>query len=105
MGPIDANLVVVQKSERSMDAGTSAKREKKTEFAGAGCLLQLIGIIAPFAFGALLGTTGAVIGLVVLIALFIYGSTKAIKWRCGSCKNPLDSKSVTICPVCKAHLR
>ena len=81
-----------------------ARREKRTEFAGVGCVIQGLGIIAPFVLGALLDVLGAVIGIVFLVVLFFVGSAKATKWVCGNCKNPLASKEVTMCAACGARL-
>jgi hypothetical protein len=90
----------------------SAKREKVSSFAGAGCLLQAAGLLAPFVLyglfaavaGAAAGAIGLAVGLVLLVVLFIIGSRKAVKWRCGNCKNPVADKAVRICPVCRATL-
>ena len=82
----------------------TAKRVKKSEVAGVGCVIQGLGLIAPFVLGALLGVFGAVIGVVLLLVLFSLGSTKATKWICGNCKNPIASKEVTVCAACRAQL-
>ena len=80
-----------------------AQKERKSEFAGVGCVIQGTGLIAPFVLGALLGPFGVVIGLVLLLVLFFLGSAKATKWICGNCKNPIASKEVTICAACRAR--
>jgi hypothetical protein len=90
----------------------NAKRERVGQFAGIGCLIQGLGLLAPFVLAALAsiiagavgGVVGALVGVVVLVVLLIVGSAKAKSWRCGNCKNPIASASVTICPVCKAVL-
>jgi hypothetical protein len=82
-----------------------AKRERVGQFAGIGCFIQGLGLLAPFALGALFGTTGALVGVGLLVVLFIVGSSKAKSWRCGNCKNPIANAEVRACPVCKAQLQ
>lgn len=82
-----------------------ASRERVSKFAGTGCLIQGAGLVAPFLLGVLAGTSGAIIGVVLLVILFFIGSSKALMWRCGYCKNPIADAGVRICPVCKAELR
>lgn len=65
----------------------------KYEFAGAGCVVQGLGLLLLFWF-----PFGTIIGFVLLIA----GSQMAKKWICSECKNPLASNQVTICPACRA---
>jgi uncharacterized membrane protein len=81
-----------------------ARREKRSEVAGVGCLIQGLGLLAPFVLGALLGIIGGAIGLVLLLVMFFVGSAKATKWICGNCKNPIASKEVTVCAACRARL-
>ena len=93
--------------------GVTAERERVSSFVGVGCLLQAVGLLAPFFLYAIFaavaglaaGAIGAVAGLVLLPVLFVVGSRKASSWRCGNCKNPLASKDVRLCPVCHATLR
>ena len=81
-----------------------AHRERVSHFVGAGCLIQALGIAAPFLLGHFLGVVGTVIGVAILLVLFVVGSGMATSWRCGHCKNPLANKAVKICPICKADL-
>lgn len=81
---------------------SSARRERVTHFMGKGCLIQGAGLLAPFVLGAFLGFIGVVSGILLLVVLFHVGSTAAITWRCGACRNPLASKAVLICPTCHA---
>src|SRR5438105_15204944 len=55
---------------------TVAKKKRHSEFIGAGCLVQAIGIVLLFFFP---------IGTLIGVVLLIYGSGLAIKWRCGHC--------------------
>jgi hypothetical protein len=85
-----------------MEKAMKTKRERVSSFAGKGCFIQGLGLLAPFALGALFGSTGAMVGGVILVFLFFTGSSMAMSWRCGHCKNPLPSKNVLVCPTCKA---
>ena len=81
-----------------------AKLKRKSEFVGEGCVWQGVGLLAPVVGYYLLGVAGVVFGGIVLVALLIVGSQKSAKWVCGNCHNPVASKAVTVCPVCKAKL-
>jgi hypothetical protein len=83
----------------------TAKRERVSSIAGAGCAIQALGLLCPAVLWAMFGVGGAAIGLIPMIALFLVGSAKAMSWRCGSCKNPIASKEVSVCPTCRAELR
>lgn len=82
-----------------------AKREKVTEMAGSGCMIQTLGLAAPVFGLFVLGDVGLVGGLVVMVVLFLVGSAKSQWWRCGNCRNRLSDRQVRICPVCHAQLR
>lgn len=79
-------------------------RERVTSTAGDGCLVQLLGVAAPFLLGAFFGWIGIVLGVMLFFALFVKGARMARKSRCSCCKNPLPSDVIRICPVCKAEL-
>jgi hypothetical protein len=81
-----------------------AKREKATQFVGVGCLIQAIGLPAPF-IGLLAGVPGFIAGLILMLILFFVGSSKSVSWRCGNCKNPIANAQVKLCPTCKAQLK
>jgi hypothetical protein len=83
---------------------TVAERERVVQFAGVGCAIQGLGILAPFVLSAFAGTIGAAIGVLLLIVLLFVGGAKASTWRCGNCKNPIAEADVRLCPVCKARL-
>lgn len=72
-----------------------AKITSKIEFAGAGCIVQGVGLLLLFwwPFGTIAG-----------IALMIYGSIISKKYKCGSCGNRLDDQYVKICPTCRDTL-
>lgn len=83
----------------------TARRERVSSFAGVGCAIQAFGLAAPVVLYVLFQEPGAIIGIVVMIGLFVKGSSMAVNWRCGHCRNPLASKDVMLCPVCKVKLK
>jgi len=82
----------------------SARREKNFDISGVGCLIQGLGLLAPIVISVFLGFIGGAIGVILLVVMFFIGSAKSTKWICGNCKNPIDSKEVTVCATCGAHL-
>lgn len=81
-----------------------ASVERHSEFAGTGCAVQAVGLLSPFVL-MLLGPAGFVVGCVAAVVLLAVGSRMSLKLRCSACKNPVASKSVTVCPACSADLR
>lgn len=76
----------------------------KSDFIGAGCLVQGLGFIAPgfgFLFG---GPVGGALGLILFLVLLLVGSRMSRYWTCGACANRLPDKSARLCPVCRATL-
>lgn len=69
-----------------------AKRKRKSEMAGSGCLVQVVGLLVIWWF-----PIGTVVGLVLLV----WGSQLALYWVCSNCGNRLGDKGVKMCPVCK----
>jgi len=80
------------------------RREKYSEFAGAGCAIQALGLCAPVVLGLLASVPGFIVGCVLAVVLLAVGSSQSNKVRCSACKNPLASAKVTMCPTCKAPL-
>lgn len=76
------------------------KIESKTERAGAGCLVQGLGLLLMVSGFFTLGI-GFIIGLVLLVA----GGRMALKTICSECGNPIANKSVKVCPACKTHFK
>jgi rubrerythrin len=64
---------------------------KKSEFMGAGCMVQAVGLVLLFVWP---------IGTFIGIALLIYGGTMSGKFICSNCGNPVV-KTSTLCPHCK----
>lgn len=68
-----------------------AHKIKKTEFAGVGMFIQLLGVILCF----------TIVGAIIGIPLFFVGSAKATVYKCSHCMNKIDKES-KICPVCSS---
>lgn len=89
-----------------------ARKEKNFDVTGSGCLLQVLGLLAPIAISTLLGFiggmalgfVGGVIGVILLVVLFLEGSAKQTKWICSNCKNPIGLPEVKLCAACGARL-
>ena len=69
-----------------------ATRERKTEFAGIGCMAQALGI--PLLFFFPIGTVAGVI-------LMLWGSRASMFYRCSACKTKLPDKAATVCAACR----
>lgn len=67
-------------------------------------LVQGVGLILPFtgwfACGVVGAGTGAIVGLMLLIA----GGRLALKWKCSACNNPVAAGDVRVCPACHVAL-
>lgn len=72
--------------------------EKKTEMAGAGCLIQGVGVLVII-FGFWF-----IVPIFLGLGLIFWGGRMAIKYICPQCKNPLAGNDVRLCPVCKCAL-
>jgi len=81
-----------------------ARREKNFDISGVGCLIQVLGLLAPFVISVFLSYIGGAIGMFLLVVMFFAGAAKHTKWICSNCKNPVDSEGVAVCPTCGAHL-
>lgn len=75
-----------------------AIRIRKTPFISAGVILELLGFCLLFI--CIIFPPGIILG----IAIMVYGHTKTRQWYCGSCMNKLENKTVQICQVCQARL-
>lgn len=71
--------------------GPEAKIVKKTEFAGAGAGVQLLGVVCCFLFFP--------IGLILGIILLIVGGRMAIVAVCSECRGKVDAKA-KLCQHC-----
>jgi DNA-directed RNA polymerase subunit RPC12/RpoP len=85
----------------NVPAGAPMKHH--SEFAGSGCVVQGLGLLAPVV-GLLGGLVGFMVGCGVCLALLVVGSQQAVKLLCGHCGNKLDNKHVTLCPSCKGKV-
>lgn len=79
-----------------------AKCVSKTQFAGVGALVQLVGGVAVAAGAIYYGDTGLLVGGVIGVALLVIGSNLSKIFRCSDCGNRLDGRHVKLCPTCKA---
>lgn len=78
---------------------------RRSEFAGRGAAIQLLGLVAPVIGWALLGVIGATVGALVLLILLIVGSVQSRVHLCSECRNQVRARSVRVCPACGAKLR
>ena len=83
---------------------TRASIQRRSEFAGVGCVLQGLGLLSPFLGWMVLGVFGAFLGVIAMLGLLLYGSRRAFTYVCGHCHNPVAGRDVRICPVCHAEL-
>jgi hypothetical protein len=69
-----------------------ATKKKVGESMGAGCVVQIIGLIFLFLFpiGTLLG-----------IVLLVWGHRLSYKWQCSRCGSDVPKEGV-VCPKCQA---
>jgi hypothetical protein len=81
------------------------EKKSKNELMGKGCLVQGLGLLMPFIFGAIADDTGIVIGIILLLVLLVVGSRMSTKWLCEACMNPLPNKEVKMCPTCKENFK
>lgn len=79
-----------------------ANKIKKTEMAGAGAAMQLLGVIS-----LVVGFMSEIVGLVFFgglgVLLLIYGGIKANVTKCSDCMGKVD-RSARVCPHCRADL-
>lgn len=71
-------------------------RVRRARTSSLGILLEILGVILLF-----IVPVGTIIGIILLIV----GGNMNIKYVCSECENPVASKHVKLCPVCKAVLR
>lgn len=89
------------------ESPTTAKKVRKSEIAGVGALVQLLGLIAAayffFFFSLATPLAGYIIGAVVLIICLAVGSSLSFRYICSNCGNRVE-KTAKLCPTCKATL-
>lgn len=76
----------------------------KSELAGAGALIQGLGLASPVVLAFLGGAGGFMLGLVLCPVFLIAGRRRARSFACGECRNPVASAEVRVCPTCKTKL-
>jgi hypothetical protein len=95
-----------------MNEQVIARREKNFDITGSGCLLQIMGLLAPIAISTLLsfiggmalGLVGGVVGVILLVILLLKGSAMQTKWICSNCKSPIGLPDDKLCVTCGARL-
>jgi len=100
--------------------GGPARRLRKFKFAGAGALVQLLGLavlggaiylgfqVPPLGWGwfGVAGNCGVWgLGLVICTALFMVGARMSEWFACGNCRGRLPNRFAAECPHCRAVLR
>jgi hypothetical protein len=80
-----------------------ATKIKKTESAGGGAGLQLLGVVL-IVVGFFLGAIGLVFFGGLGLVLLIYGGIKANVLKCSDCMGKVE-KQARVCPHCRADLR
>jgi membrane-bound ClpP family serine protease len=80
-----------------------ATKLKKTEMAGAGMMLQLLGVVL-----IVVGFVTELVGLMFFgglgLLLLIYGGMKANVTKCSDCMGKVE-KEARVCPHCRAEFR
>jgi hypothetical protein len=80
-----------------------ATKLKKTEKAGSGMLLQLLGVVL-----IMIGFISGIMGLIFFgglgLLLLIYGGVKANVLKCSDCLGKVE-KEARVCPHCRAEFR
>ena len=83
-----------------------AKIASRSSMAGAGCLLQGLGIasiiLAVFTFATIVGP---VILIPLGLWLLIYGGRKASWLECSACGTRLSNRRLQVCPSCHAQFK
>jgi hypothetical protein len=82
---------------------SKAQIKRSSDFAGGGCVIQGLGLLAPLV-GCLGGVAGLILGVFVGVILLAVGSGMSVRLVCGGCGNRVDNKTVTLCPTCRAEL-
>lgn len=82
-----------------------AKREKKSDVAGPGCMLQGLGLVLPIVGFFIWFIPGVLLFGLIGLVLLVVGGRMALKYVCGNCKNQIGGTDVRMCPTCRAELR
>ena len=82
----------------------TALREPVRQFRGLGLALKIGGLLAWAGLCWAYAFSGAVVGAAVAATCSWVGRARSKPWRCGSCKTPLATAKVRVCPGCAARL-
>lgn len=91
--------------EQSPDEPLRATIERRSSFAGTGCLIQGVGLVGGILLVVFVPLLGWVLGPIVIISTLWAGSRRAYSFECSNCHNPVTSNRVTECPTCHAALK
>ena len=83
---------------------STALRERVKQFRGLGVAIQTAGLLAGCGLWWAYGLAGAAMGVGAAVACYWAGRAKSKPWRCASCKTPLATAKVRVCPGCGARL-
>ena len=78
-----------------------ATKIKKSEFAGAGMFIQLVGIVC-FLLAWETGPVGLVVFGILGMLLLIAGGRRALVILCSECRGKVEKKA-RICPHCRSE--
>ena len=82
----------------------TAFREPVRQFRGQGLAIQAAGTAVAFGLWWHFEIPGAIVGLVVATLAYVVGLAKSKPWRCATCRTPLATAEVRVCPGCGARL-
>jgi Na+-translocating ferredoxin:NAD+ oxidoreductase RnfD subunit len=97
----------------------ASQRIKKSQFAGVGALVQLVGVAVllgglylalhqevsyTFSFEMFSMPIGA-LSILAFLGLLILGARMSVKTLCGNCRQPLVGREATACPHCGCELK
>ena len=96
-------IIIRTKPSGALSVGSiAARKNKKSEVAGVGCVVQLIGLII-LSCGLPLGMGGLLFSVFLGLAVIILGGRMAYKYLCSHCGNRVQEKTARICASCGAH--
>lgn len=75
-----------------MESGFRIIRARETS--GIGMVIEALGVLFCI----------TIVGAIVGIPLLIVGGRMSCVFRCGNCRNKIDSKQVRLCPTCRSPL-
>lgn len=80
-----------------------AKIISKTQFAGVGSIVQLVGVLMAVVSTIYYGDDGLIIGGIAGLVLLVIGSAMSKIYLCSECHNPVANAKVKVCPTCNKN--